>query len=161
MSFKDNRKALDRFKRKIDSVEKMRLRVGVIGPKASAPHRGSKMTVAEIAAFHEFGFSAPKVPKRSFIRGWFDKKPQRFYADQLNKAVQDGIKSSNVRAQVGRLGALYQGQIQDFISQGIKPPLAASTIKRRAAKGISVDKVTPLIDTGQLRTSITWDIEAA
>ena len=49
------------------------------------------------------------------------------------------------------LGQKYVGQIQARISAGIPPPLAESTIAR---KGSSV----PLIDTGQLRSAVTYEV---
>lgn len=111
----------------------------------------STVTVAEIGTIHEFGLG---VDERSFIRGWADeneaanKKRLRKIAD----AVVAGYISSP-RMGLERFGLLAVGEIQSRIADGIAPQLAASTVER---KGSSV----PLIDSGQLRSSITHRVES-
>lgn len=51
-----------------------------------------------------------------------------------------------------RVGLWAQGSIQQRISDGIPPPNAESTIRRKGSS-------TPLIDTGQLRTSIKYRVK--
>ena len=103
-------------------------------------------TVLEIAASNEFGLG---VPRRSFIADWFDQNLQKNeqFIVRMMKAVASG-KLTKERA-FELIGLKFQGDIQKRISAGIPPANAPATIK---AKGSS----TPLIDTGQLRQSITY-----
>ena len=126
----------------------LHLTIGVFGPKAEAKHEGSDLTVGEIAQIHELGLG---VPERSFIRAWFEQNSKMVVADMRVglQAIAQGRTTPEQLAEL--LGAKYVGQIQARISAGIPPPLAQSTIDR---KGSSV----PLIDTGQLRSAITYEV---
>jgi hypothetical protein len=125
-------------------------KIGVLGDKADKAHGDSGLTVGELATIHEFGLG---VPERSFIRAWFD---------QERPAILEALRAAHKQVLLGKLtpqragevlGMRWAGQVQKFISDGrVKPELAEATIK---AKGSSV----PLIDSGQLRSAITWLVE--
>jgi hypothetical protein len=142
--------------------------VGVFGPKAEAPHlerdksgekKPGKLTVEEIARAHELGIG---VPQRSFIAAWYDAHvteaeallyslTERAISEAARRglAIDDRVKHRILL----RVGLLMQGGIQAFISSGqVKPALSPKTIAR---KGSSV----PLVDSGQLRASITVAID--
>jgi hypothetical protein len=98
-----------------------------------------------VAAAHELGLG---VPERSWLRGWADENEDENAA--LMKRIARGIAKGDIPLeQLAEQTALSMTSgIQERISRGIPPPLSQTTIDR---KGSSV----PLIDTGQLRTSIT------
>lgn len=127
------------------------LTLGVQGPQAAAEHRdpdgaSSGLTVGELAAIHELGLG---VPERSWLRAWFEENHKRVVEDLRTGLVQVVAGRMTVDQLGEVLGVRYVGDIQARISNGIPPPLADSTIAR---KGSSV----PLIDTGQLRSAITY-----
>ena len=120
--------------------------VGILGEDA---HGSGELSVAALAAIHEFGLG---VPRRSFIADFVTENE-----DKLKRLIQSKVQAvaqrKKTRAQVLKeLGAEIQGMIQARIANGIPPALAPSTI---AQKGSS----TPLIDTGQLRSSITHRVK--
>jgi hypothetical protein len=124
------------------------LKVGIFGKAGEEKHEDSDLTVLAIATFHEFGLG---VPERSFIRAWCDaheKEVEERLAHDSERAAKGEIPWEMV---MERLGLFIQGGIQQLIADGIDPPLVASTIKR---KGSSV----PLINTGQLRSSISYQV---
>lgn len=124
------------------------VKVGIFGAKGSEQHEGSALSVLEIATFHEFGLG---VPERSFLRAWCDENgpaAEAFLAKQCEKALAGELTWEQV---LERLGLYCVAGIQTKISNNIPPPLADETIKR---KGSSV----ALIDTGQLRSSITYEV---
>lgn len=136
---------------KIMSGKGATLRVGFIGAKAKAAKKdGGGLSVAEVAAVHEFGLG--RVPRRSMIGGWYFQNRKQILRDlELGlRAVVSGVPEDRV---LGVLGVKYQAQIQERIADGIDPPLAASTLKRKGE-----NKATPLIDTGQLRSSVTYEV---
>lgn len=125
--------------------EKWSLTVGVHGAEGGElAHGEQKTTILDIATWNEYGMG---VPERSFIRDWADGNEAR-NSQRLTKIATEVLKGAyTVEVGLLRLGALFKGEIQSRISQGISPPNADITIK---LKGSS----TPLIDDGQLRSSI-------
>ncbi len=107
------------------------------------------ISVLELAAIHEFGLG--NSPERSFIRAWVEENKdeiQQMIA-RMGEAIQAGKLAEGQALE--QLGLWAQGNIQARISQGIPPPNAPSTA---AAK----DSSTPLVDTGQLKSSITYKV---
>lgn len=126
------------------------LTVGVHASEGDEAHENTSLTVLQVAAFQEFGTS--RAPRRSFIADWSDENEEAHKAQlrSMAKAVIAGsVKSVDQGLQ--RLGNLYVGEVQRRIAQGIEPPLAESTIKRKGSS-------KPLIDTGQLRSSIRFKL---
>lgn len=118
------------------------------GQAAKEGDDGGDMQLIDVAIVHEFGSDDGRIPRRSFIRDWEDEKAEEHKGQlrQSGKAVIDG-KLDAERA-LGRLGVLYQADIQKRIADGIEPENAPSTIARKGSS-------KPLIDTGQLRSSIS------
>ena len=111
--------------------------------------RGVQLTVGEIAEIHEYGLG--NSPERSFIRAWVDEDPGKIRT-AMTRLLESVIKGSRTKEQAMNLfGQWAVGQMQKRIAAGISPPLSRVTILR---KGSSV----PLIDTGQLRASITYRV---
>jgi hypothetical protein len=129
--------------------EKPKIAVGVFESEGGLS-AGKGTTVVDIAIWNEFGTA--DIPARSFLRGWFDENEEtaktalmRFLQGYLEKKYQTKEQALDA------FGAWLQGQIQARIAKGIPPPNAPSTI---AKKGSS----KPLIDSGQLRSSITFAV---
>lgn len=149
---KDNgfRALLERMRKATHPNE---LTVGIHEAEGSAPKEeedggSSELTLAEIAAIHEFGYEEGGIPRRSFINDWADENEAKHKAqlETMAKAIVAG-KVASVEQGLARLGSLYAGEVQKRIADGIEPPLSESTVKRKGSS-------TPLIDTGQLRASV-------
>ena len=123
--------------------------VGVLGELADQPAGDGDVTVGQIAEWAEFGIGQPM---RSWLRAWIDESQAEIKArmEAESQAVIQGAITPHRAAQ--RLGVWAVGQIQLRISAGIAPPNADSTIEKKGSS-------TPLIDTGQLRSSITNQVE--
>lgn len=149
--------------KRIDAAGDLVAAAGVMGPKGQAPHGG--LTNAQVGALHEYGFSFTAangrritVPARSFIR-----VPIRNARPEIKRALQRGAAivvrgDADARQALEPVALKMQGTMQKAMSAGLEPQLAESTIERRKKprkghKGPRVIK--PLIDTGQLRSSIT------
>jgi hypothetical protein len=132
-----------------------KVRVGILGDKNARKKGGADKTNAEIGYTQEFGkHTGVKIPKRSFIREplllKFAKEIKA--AKSLNKTeFEKAIKSGNAEKFFKRIGIVAEKVIQQaFATQGFGKwaPNAPLTV---ALKGSS----SPLIDTAQLRRSIT------
>lgn len=138
------------------SGKRARVKVGVIGQEAAKRKRQpagsgtvvSDETVIDIATKHEFGIG---VPQRSFIAGYADES-ESINKRRLRNVMMQVIKGMPMDVALETFGLVIVGEMQERISNRIPPPLSQARIK---VKGSDV----PLIDTGQLRSSITHRVE--
>lgn len=117
--------------------------VGVLGADASK-EESAGVTVADVARWAEFGIGQPQ---RRWLGGWIDENRDALLerARIESRAVIAGDRTKPEA--LARLGLWIQGGIQQRIANGIEPPNAESTVERKGSS-------TPLIDKGQLRSSI-------
>jgi len=125
--------------------------VGILAGEGQ--HEDSVLTVAQIGFWHEFGAENANIPERSFIRSTINGKAKEIKAvsrAQLKKVI-NGVTTTEKG--LGILGAFTAGLIQEkFTSNNWAP----NTAKTELRKGSSA----PLIDTGQLRQSISYEVKA-
>jgi len=72
--------------------------------------------------------------------------------DDLRKCGEEYTRGRDGKLMLTRFGLRYVGLIQQRISSGIAPPNSPVTVARKGS-------ATPLIDTGQLRSSIRSKVE--
>ena len=114
-------------------------------PKTGRVDSGETDLVA-VASANEFGTGT--IPERSFIRSTTDE--ERKNVDRLIDKGLDKIKQGHgdVRDVLDRVGLYMTAKIQKKIVDLRTPPNAPATVARKGSSN-------PLIDTGQLRQSIT------
>lgn len=139
--------------RDLQDGEGWTIQVGILDAEGQAKigHDGKEepVSLADVAAFHEYGLG---VPQRSFIGAYFDEHDKDIRV-RASKSVQAFLKGAISKDQcLAQVGSYCVGGIQVRISEGIEPWLMPATIR---AKGSSI----PLIDTGQLRTGVTWKVK--
>jgi hypothetical protein len=107
------------------------------------------IALKDLAAIHELGLG---VPKRAFIAPSLKKNRVKYlkYAGKQITPVIRGKKSLNVAWQ--GLGLMAVADIQEYMVTASFTPLDPKTIKRKGSS-------KPLIDTGQLRQSITYRVK--
>lgn len=125
-----------------------------IGFPAGVQHKGDgdSIAMAELAAVHEFGAPSVGIPERPFMRVSLQKNRPAYVAlnrQNIKKILQ---KQMDIRTALGRLGELAKGDMQKEIAQGSFAPLKPSTIRRKGSS-------RPLVDSGQMRQSIAWEID--
>jgi hypothetical protein len=114
-------------------------------------------SILQVAMWQEFGTFTKDgrrhIPPRSFIRDWFDENehelPSKFR--RLMISVLQGRRTGDQIKDV--MGLYCVGAIQKRIAEGIEPPLHPATIARKRS-------TVPLIDTGQLRSSVSYRVES-
>lgn len=153
--------------------------IGVQGKQASAStYKETGASNLQIAATHELGDPARKVPKRSFLQGTLDAEMHRYRSmtTVLLAKVVNSKGQYKTRKALGLLGARIRADVRDTLKSGIAPELALSTIRWRARKrrvvareisklrkaGFALKDIvghfTPLLDTGTLVRSVTWKV---
>lgn len=138
-----------RIDRSLVELGNLELRVGILGPGASALEEGSSLTLAELGLIHEYGTS--EIPERSFLRRTFIARRTDLAALKVQVFKRILMRELTPRAGLEAIGMQMVAWVQIAIVAGIAPALAPSTI---AAKGSS----TPLIDDAQLIRSITFEV---
>lgn len=142
-------------------------------------------TNAQLAYIHDNGAPEANVPARPFMQPGIAAVQQQITEKlgQTMRAVMRGGGPDKVEQGLAQVGIIAAVSIQDTINAGIAPPLSAATLKARmrggrkngggARKGAaqeldrrwdgqapSVEFAKPLVDTGQLRNSITYAIRS-
>ena len=110
--------------------------------------------VAAVAAWNEFGTRRPNgrvgTPSRPFFRNAIANAEDGL-VDIARRHIDPVILEISKEA-AGLMGAYMQGEIQREIVNLRTPPNAPITIERKKGKD------NPLIDTGTLRTAVTWKV---
>ena len=137
----------------LEELGELEIEIGVLGDgKGGEKYENgggeeSKVTVAQIANYHEFGKG--HNPERSFIRASFDKNLDEYTRvgeKLIGQALELQVEADGVAE---ALGEHIVGKTQEFLTDLKSPPLKPATIARKKSSN-------PLIDTGQLRDSIEW-----
>lgn len=161
------------------------LRDRLIGKKTvkvgfpAGPVEANGVSTAQVAAVHEFGSPSENIPERSFMRsGIIEGEKQQISLNRVN-LLRVLVGEMDMQTALGKLGELGKAQIQHKLKIGPFEPLKASTIKARRSrmspsyrkkldakveamiaegKKPGTDFYKPLIDTGHMRDSVTWEI---
>ena len=103
-------------------------------------------SVIMVGSVHEFGSPLNNIPQRSFLRSTIESGRQEYkslFRKLTLKIIRNQITKSNA---LRLIGLQVQGDVQAKITDGIEPQL-------KSRDG------TPLIDTGHLRQSITFQVD--
>jgi phage gpG-like protein len=134
------------------------VKVGILeGSTYSGESTAAGMPVAAIAAIHEFGAPGAGIPARSFMRSTVAEKQ-----DEWAKAAGEYLKGGHgdARAALTLVGEMASRDMQEKIESGIGPALTVATITSKAMrKGRAANNALPLVDTGTLQESISYEVE--
>lgn len=120
-------------------------------PKAKHPQAPATMpTVAQIAFWNEFGTET--IPSRPAIRRAMQGKGRKAIERVVSKTTSAVVRRKmGVDQALQRIGLVAQAQIRREITELDSPPNAPLTIELKGSSN-------PLIDSGQLRRSINYEI---
>ena len=124
---------------------------GEAGAQTYQSEGGDAISLVEVGAVHEFGSRDGRIPERSYLRSTFDARRDD-YARGLRAGlgrVVDG--SSDIDTELGQLGLVVTGDVQQTIATLTDPPLAEYTIKRKGSS-------KPLIRDGRLKASVDHEV---
>ena len=131
----------------LKALDEKEIAVGVLGKSGS--NVITKATVNEYGAKLSNG---AVIPERSFIR-----KTKRTKENKINtlieRSVNDLLEGEITTGQFfDRIGEYNVGLVRKTIKDTLTPPNAPSTLEQKAPK------THPLIDTGELRKSIAYEV---
>lgn len=142
----------------LQAIQTLTTREVLVGIPHGEARSDSDMTNAQIGYIQETGSPAMNLPPRAFLVPGVEAVQDKT-GQQLVKAVDAALKgnSISVEACLNRAGMIAQNSVRSVINSGDFEPLSEATLKARRAAGKKREK--PLIDTGQLRNSITYIIK--
>lgn len=121
-------------------------------------NESTQLTNAALGYIHNYGAPEANIPARPFMEPGIKDAQSRIETAlaSASKAALSFDADGTTQA-LDKAGLIAQSSIRNKINEGPFEPLAPSTIKARQRRGVSRTK--PLIDTGQLRNSITYVIK--
>lgn len=154
MKVKDKDLGYDALVRRVYALDSPKVSIGIHEQEGAQEHEEAGMTVVALGAIHEFGLG--NVPERSFIRAWFDENQDRAKEAlrRLMVSVVEGKRKPQHALELFAQWAL--GEMQKRMADGIPPALQPETLRKKTRAGKTGEK--PLIDTGQLRSSLSYEI---
>ena len=149
LTVKKSKSLLPSIRRAFDDYE---ITAGIY--ETAGKHDKSDETVAQIAAYNEFG--NPKVPERPAFRTSFFNNRKK-YLKMLTAAVRRGMKGTKLRLRwMEAIGEEAKRDIEHSIVSGDWAPNAESTqLKKGGGKQLIND---PWIDTGQTLDSVEYRV---
>lgn len=113
------------------------------------------VNIATVGLVHEFGDESSGIPQRSFLRSTYNEQEDRLEG-LLIKELQRQINAGfyDPEKAVKKIGVYMVGKIKGKFTNNNWPALKDPTRGGRNKDG----GATPLVDTGQLRASIDYEI---
>lgn len=146
---KDIDRGWSKAKRAVTSVVANMAQYVDVGVLEKKDARSDDIGNMELALIHELGLG--DVPERSFIRDTIDLNVNKYRLLIKNLAWRIAVGHIRKKQALNFIGMMVQADMRARITAGIPPPNAESTIARKGSS-------TPLIDTGQLRASIDYEV---
>lgn len=149
-------KVVEQYADNLNTLESRAVFVGLPSDKVGGKiYEDSGLTIIRVGSFHEFG--AGNNPQRSFLRVPFITKKADMAAAIGKELEGILLKGRSAEQALGRIGIaatnISKGAFRTK-GYGVWQDIKAAT---KRAKG----KSQPLIDTGTLRSSITWVVRDA
>ena len=143
-------KRLKQTIKRAEQLNRMQLVVGIPNNENSRTNSDG-ITNAELGIIHEFGVPERGIPERSFLRSTVSEESENL--GRLGKTEITEFLEGNTSAHdaFATIGVYLQGKIVEKITDGEFEPNNENTVKRKGSS-------KPLIDTGQLRASITYEV---
>jgi phage gpG-like protein len=141
---------LKKLSKTLEKLESLKARIGVL---SDVIHPNANMEMWKLAAIHIYGVPALNIPKRDFLF-----QPTQAKIDKIKKLIQAQmvlLVDGKITAQelFERVATYIQGVSQASFRNNDWAPNSKYTVFKKGSS-------TPLIDTGTLRRSITYTVEA-
>lgn len=136
---------LERFR----EIGKPKVYIGVPASK-NGMHEGG-INMATLLALHVLGAPSRGIPQRDPLRPPLINNAQR-YTDLMAQGIKNALaNSTDPNVVYEKIGIVASNDVKDYFVSGSFKPLDQKTIDRKGSS-------KPLVDTGELRSSITYEI---
>lgn len=146
-----------------------------LGEDGKVQDSGSDITNAALAYIHDNGEPAVNIPARPFMVPAMEECEAEVTGKMsqiVAAVVKRGAGATVVEQGLHQVGLIAKLAIQNKINEGIPPPLADSTLRKRAKRGRkgagiellsrsqgyepSMDFAKPLVDTARMRNAANY-----
>ena len=143
--FRSRDLGFDRFIREFEHHRSVSAEAGIF--EDAADPVGTKMTMAQLGALHEYGSEKAKIPERSWLRSTFERR-SRAWANRVGGELSDYMsRGAGLVMGMALVGEHMASDLRRKITTLRRPRNAKSTIRRKGSSN-------PLIDTGLMRNSV-------
>ena len=129
------------------------VKTGFPASKFNNPHKvkGKRQPIStgEVAVAMNFGTST--IPARPFLTQTAEESKPKMRAFMKRELQAIAKNESNVQLSLSRAGGFQVGLIQKTISSSMPPPNSPQTVARKGSS-------TTLIDSGQMRQEVTYEV---
>lgn len=140
----------EKFLKELQELSQMQVRVGFQrGKKHKGKGKRAGADLVDIALYNELGTDT--IPSRPFLAQTVDQQGETIKQASAELIVQVVEGKMKGKQALKNIGVLVKGAVQQQMVEGEFVPNAPSTIQRKGS-----DK--PLIDTGQLRQGVSYQI---
>lgn len=123
----------------------------LIGVTQKSDKRSDGMNNATLAMIHEFGSPKHNIAERSFLRVPLTQNQAKITTLAKEQVYNALSNETSVIRPLEEIGVFSSNLCKMAITDGLTLALKPATIKRKKSS-------KPLIDTGNLLNSITWEI---
>lgn len=146
------------LEKKLKKILKKQIVIGVT--EETAPRMNEEITNAFIGDIQDHGNEARSIPERPFLDAGIESIKYDIglcMAQAIKSALSEkSFFGRPYKRWLNKAGEIGAKGVQDFIKAGNFESLKESTLAKRRARGNY--STAPLIDTGQLLGSITYDV---
>lgn len=135
---------LNAFLQGVKALSELRLRVGVVGEKASQTASSGRITVGEAAIINEYGAPSRNIPARHAVSGTITEADAMQMGQEATDAV---VNFQDPRPALEKAGEKMADKIRDRIYRADFQANAAATVKK---KGFD----HPLLDSSQMADAV-------
>lgn len=129
---------------------KPKVYIGV--PSSKNPtHKDSGLNMATLLAIHSLGAPSRGIPQRDAIRPPLMQNSRKYTELMAQGFANAFVNATDPREVYEKIGLVASNDVKQYFVEGNFTPLSQKTIDRKGSS-------KPLIDTGELRNSITWEV---
>lgn len=145
--------AIEEFLNNVASqLQSKQVKVGFID---GATHSETGESIAQIAAWNEYGKPESNQPPRPFFRNAISDHEVE-WKESLARWMEAGVP---IEQALELLGAQIQGDVQVSISTLMEPAISDATLHiRRTRKKRRTDSTKPLVDSGEMFGDVKYEV---
>lgn len=128
------------------------VKIGIVGATGQYPEGDA--SIADVAAFNEFGTDT--IPERPFMRQTMEANRRQIVSMMKKLLTKVTSLQMNRITALEVVGQFIQDRMVQTIDQANFAPNSPETVVRKTLGGT---KNQPLVDTGQMRSSIRYEVE--
>lgn len=135
----------------VENVRSMGLNKVEVGLPSGGRHSGTDLSMHELGMVHEYGSPSRGIPARPFIAPPIKDNTDKYKQIMRSQAALLLFRRTSLHNALSLVGEAGKADIQKYMLSASFAPLSAATIERKGSS-------KPLIDTGQMRNGITYEI---